>query len=520
MKRLLTLLFVCSLLFTSFSKGNELRVMESLSFYSKILGQDVKYSICLPVDYYKSNKSYPVVYMLHGLGDDETAWLEYGKIYQIADKAVKDKEIVSMIFVIPQGFRTYYVNDYAGTFRYQDMFVQELIPFIDSHYRTKADRIHRATLGYSMGGFGALIIPLKNPDLISTGVPLSISIRTDSQYMAEDGSEWDKQWGSLFGGVGKVGEERLTDYFKQNYPFHIFAEKDLSKLKDLRIYIDNGDDEKTLCRSNEELHILLRDIGFPHEFRVRNGGHEFAYWRDALPNGLRFISDAFESKVYRGDIKLKPSSKKLIENQLQKLSIGNNQLFAFLPLEYNVTNRLYPVVYFTGTFSSDELKSISECVNSEIENGNVSPMVVVFVQNMRMSGLKELLPSFEEKLRIRNGYRYRALIGYRDVAQDVLKQVLIKEQFGSCILMDASIAKDSISKLVVELNAELFKRTSLFIDAPDKGKYYEGNGNAHMLLRDKELPHEYRVRDGEGGFTWMLLGVPEILSFADKRFHR
>jgi Enterochelin esterase and related enzymes len=137
--------------------------MESLSMHSNILNKDIKYSICLPENYYKSKKPFPVVYLLHGLGDDETAWIEYGCINQIADKAVKDGEIVPMIFVIPQGFRTYYVNDYAGKFPYQDMFIKELIPFIDKQYKTIPDANHRATLGYSMGGFGALILPLKNP---------------------------------------------------------------------------------------------------------------------------------------------------------------------------------------------------------------------------------------------------------------------------------------------------------------------------------------------------------------------
>jgi len=158
--------------------------------YSNILGQNIKYSICLPAGYETSKDEYPVVYLLHGLGDNETAWVEYGRISQIADKAVEDGEIVPMIFVIPQGFRSYYVNFYDGSFNYQDMFIQELIPYIESNYRVKNDRQHRATIGYSMGGFGALILPLMNPEVFSACVPLSISVRTDEQYLFEDPKEW------------------------------------------------------------------------------------------------------------------------------------------------------------------------------------------------------------------------------------------------------------------------------------------------------------------------------------------
>ncbi len=299
------LLFIFSGLLTVLSvrAQNNTRIIEGLSIDSKILNQPVKYSIILPQDYYSSKKSYPVVYLLHGLGDNESSWLEYGQVSQVTDAAIKKHGIIPMIYVMPQGFTNYYVNDYAGKFMYEDMFIQELVPFIDKQYRTVADNKHRATLGYSMGGFGALVLPLRNPDVFTVCVPLSISVRTDAQYMTEDASGWDEQWGRLFGAAGTTGESRITDHYKKHSPFHILTQPDLSKLKNIKIYIDNGDDEETLCRSNEELHILMRDRNFPHEFRVRNGGHEFQYWRDVLPNGLHFISDAFEGKPYRGDVK-------------------------------------------------------------------------------------------------------------------------------------------------------------------------------------------------------------------------
>jgi enterochelin esterase-like enzyme len=520
MKRLFIILFAILLCSKSFAMSNDLRIMESLVMTSKVLGQDVKYSICLPKDYYKGNKTYPVVYLLHGLGDDETSWLEYGGISQIADKLVKDNEIDPMIFVIPQGYRTYYVNDFAGNFRYQDMFIQELIPFIDSHYRTIADKEHRATMGYSMGGFGALILPLKNPNVISNCVPLSISIRTDQQYMVEDASEWNKQWGSLFGGVGKTGEDRITEYYKQNCPFYIFSQNDLSKLKELKIYIDNGDDEKTLCRSNEELHILLRDKGISHEFRVRDGGHSFQYWYSALPNALRFIDDAFDSKPYRGDIKNKQSKNGLPEKQLQYLTINNDQVLTFVPSEYISTNRLYPVIYFSGSFTLPQNKSIAALINNEIENNDIPPMILVFLPENGVNKAKEFLPAIEEKLRIRKGYRFRALAGYQDRAFNTFKEVIISEQFSSCILSDAYLLKDSVLNFLSKLNPEKLKRASIIVYAPDRGKYYNGNGNLHMLLRDKEIQHEYRVMEGDGGFDWFLAGLPEMISLTAKRFHR
>lgn len=101
-----SLIFLIALipLATMFADGDK-RIMEGLSMHSAILGQEIKYTIVLPPGYERAKKNYPVVYLLHGLGDNESSWLEYGRIAQIADQAVAEKEIVPMIFVMPQGFR-------------------------------------------------------------------------------------------------------------------------------------------------------------------------------------------------------------------------------------------------------------------------------------------------------------------------------------------------------------------------------------------------------------------------------
>ena len=520
MKRTTFLFFFCIILIYSSYAASGLRIMESVVMPSRILKQDVHFSICLPENYYDVQQSFPVVYLLHGLGDNESSWLEYGQISQYADKAVKDGDASPMIFVMPEGFRTYYVNDYKGSFLYQDMFVNELVPLIDSLFRTIADRQHRAVMGYSMGGFGAMILHLKHPEIFGTAVPLSISIRTDEQYSTEDASGWDEQWGRLFGEPGLKGADRITDYYKQNSPFHILAGMSESEIKKLNIYIDNGDKEQTLCRSNEELHILMRNLNIPHEFRVRDGGHSFQYWCSALPNALRFISDGFNGKLYRGDKMVSAKISQLPDKQMLKLTINNEPAFAFVPAEYEKTNRFYPVIYVAGNFSDSHRKTIAAAVNNEIENNYVSPMLIVFLPVNTILQLKASLPELEEKLRIRKGYRFRALAGYQDEAADVCTVVINQEQFSTCILADAYLLKDSFSSEAADMKKKTLERTSFFIAAPDKGKYYEGNGNAHMLLRDEELQHEYRVKEGNGGFGWFMAALPEIIKYTAKRFHK
>lgn len=519
--RKITFLFFCSvLLFCNYLVASDLRIKESMVMPSRILKQDVHFSVCLPDEYYDSKKSYPVVYLLHGLGDDETSWLEYGQISQYADKSVESDESVPMIFVMPEAFRTYYVNDYKGSFLYQDMFVKELVPYIDSLFRTKANRQHRALMGYSMGGFGALNLHLKHPDVFGSAVPLSISVRTDEQYITEDASGWDDQWGRLFGEPGFKGKDRITEYYKQNSPFYILPQMPAAEIKKLNIYIDNGDKEQTLCRSNEELHILMRKLNIPHEFRVRDGGHSFQYWCSALPNALRFISDAFESKAYRGDIPAKDSNNELPGKQIRKLTILNETAFAYVPDEYDQTDRLYPVIYFAGNFTISQQTAIAGVVNSKINKNKVCPMLLVFLPLKALTQIENALPELEAKLKIRKSYRFRAISGYQAEAIEACKIAINQEQFTACILGDAFLPDDQMKDLLSEMKPKALERTSFFIDAPDKGNFYKGNGNAHMLLRDKDISHEYRVREGNGGFEWFMHGLPEIISFAAKRFHK
>jgi len=523
MRRIVLIISSILLMAGQFLAQDRLRIMEGLVMPSKILAREVKFSVCLPEDYYQGDKSYPVVYMLHGLGDDEAAWLEYGRISQYSDAEVEKGLVQPMIFIMPQGFRTYYVNDYKGTFLYQDMFIKELVPYIDSVYRTIPDAQHRGLIGYSMGGFGALVLHLQYPDIFGSAVPLSISIRTDEQYIIEDASEWDEQWGRLFGAVGIVGPGRITDYYRQNCPFHIIPKIPASEYNKFRIYIDNGDKEQTLCRSNEELHILMRKTGFPHEFRVRAGGHSFEYWCSALPNALHFLSDAFEGRPYRGDVKEERNEVVSEDNLMHPITaaIGNDLVTAYVPAEFNLTNRLYPALYVSGNCSNLDCNRIMTAVNAAVAANEIAPMIVVFVPDKLLNQLPSLMTQLEKDFRIREGYRFKSLMGLTSNAEKVCDIVMNQLQFSSCVLIDAYLNKDNVIKMIHEMPEDALKKTPFFMLAPDKGDYYEGNGNMHMMFRDKGIKHEYRVVEGIGGLEdWRIGRLDEIIEFVAENFHR
>ncbi|GAB2579169.1 alpha/beta hydrolase-fold protein [Spirosoma areae] len=258
---------------------------------SSVLNRGIKFSIYLPPDYYISNRRYPVVYLLHGYGDDETSWVQFGEADRLADTGIKSGELPPMIIVMPDGGRSFYVNDYQRKVRYEDMFVQEFIPYIDSTFRTRPQREFRAVSGLSMGGFGSLVLAMHHPDLFGACAALSAAVRTDETFMNMPDERYNTAYAPVFSGPAK-GEERLTITWKRNSPIILARSAPESDLTKVRWYLDCGDDD-ALTVGNSMLHLTLLDRKIPHEYRVRDGAHTWAYWRASLPDALKFMAESF-----------------------------------------------------------------------------------------------------------------------------------------------------------------------------------------------------------------------------------
>ncbi len=269
-------------------------VKEGLTVPSNILGKDVRYTIYLPFDYESSNRYYPVVYLLHGYTDNDIAWIQFGEANMTADELIAKHEIPSMILVMPDAGVSWFVNNYDGTVRYEDFFFQEFISYIEQHYRILVEKRYRAVAGLSMGGYGALVFALKHPDMFSSCVAFSPGIYTDDQIIKMDTTEWNRLFGVVFGPDLK-GKDRLTKQFLANDPFYIVKNSELDKIKSVRYYTDIGDDD-FLYKGSSYFHVLLRDLNIPHEYRVRDGNHNWTYWRTGLPEAMKFIGVSFHQQ--------------------------------------------------------------------------------------------------------------------------------------------------------------------------------------------------------------------------------
>src|SRR5207237_7448278 len=137
------------------------KVIEENAVKSTILKKDVPYAIYLPSDYGTSERTYPVIYLLHGLGDNHGSWIQYGEVNRYADKAIAEGTIPPMIIVMPEGDSSFYINSYDGKEMYEDFFIKEFMPSVEKTYRIKAEKKYRGIAGLSMGGYGTLIYSLK-----------------------------------------------------------------------------------------------------------------------------------------------------------------------------------------------------------------------------------------------------------------------------------------------------------------------------------------------------------------------
>ena len=283
MKKSLAFILMFSLPLFLLAQG---KVFDNLTMTSKILKMERKYSIYLPPDYEHSNRSYPVLYLLHGAGDDQTGWVQFGEVKRIADKAIKEAKATPMIIVMPdaKAGRLGYFNDIKGEWRYEDFFFEEFLPFIEQEYRIRTAKEFRAVAGLSMGGGGSFMYALHHPELFSSACPLSAYIGPLSIDQAKESARWAQ--------ASYDTQEELEEYFHHHNALSLIDKVPEDQLKAVRWYIDCGDDD-FLFEGNSLVHIAMRKKGMPHEYRVRDGGHSWEYWRTALPEVLEFVSESF-----------------------------------------------------------------------------------------------------------------------------------------------------------------------------------------------------------------------------------
>ncbi len=283
MKRILLLSAVLLISYTAFAG----KIITD-SVHSKILNSDVKFNVYLPNGFENTDKLYPVVYLLHGLSDDQDAWRDKGRMQLVADELIESGEAEEMVIIMPAAGDADIHNTPCGYFNvkgwnYEDFFFNEFMPEVESRYRCISDKGHRAVMGLSMGGGGSTVYCQRHPEVFSSCYAMSAWLSNKDMGVSFDESVKDK----LFDTCMSVNEHSPYDYL-------LNADEDVIRgLKTVEWFFDCGDDDGLLPLS-VELHFLMQKKGIKHEFRVHNGAHTWEYWHLALRDALPFASRNFD----------------------------------------------------------------------------------------------------------------------------------------------------------------------------------------------------------------------------------
>ncbi len=302
--------------------------VETHHFHSDALGVDKDYVVYLPGGYGADPKArWPVVYYLNGLGGDETNWTQVGDLGSAADKLH-----LAAIVVMPDGDDGFYANsltprdydacmkDGTGLFdaredraktcvrtpRYEDYIVHDLIAHVDATYATIADRRARGIAGLSMGGFGALELAMRHPDLFSAAASHSgvdaLLYAAPHPYVAgkvellRNVSMWGRIAEPIGGWVRAIfGPDRAN--WEAHDPAWL-AQKLVPGT--LALYLDAGtEDMFGLDAAAAYLHDLLSARGIEHTYYTGPGGHDFDFWKQRIGVSLGFFAAHFATSARR-----------------------------------------------------------------------------------------------------------------------------------------------------------------------------------------------------------------------------
>jgi S-formylglutathione hydrolase FrmB len=259
---------------------------------SKILQRAVRYCAMLPPSYEtEPTRKYPILYFLHGLGQNEQA-LMLGGGWGLIEDMRQRHTIGDFLIIAVEGRGSFFINSADGKQRYSDFFLTEFMPQIESHFRVLRGRKTRGITGLSMGGYGALRFAFSHPELFGSVSAQSAALITEPPKRLNEDLQHAGPLANLLGGV--FGNPINVAHWNQNNPF-VLARQHRAELKMMAIYLNCGqDDEYGFAIGASKLHQQLVAEGIPHQFHLYPGGHSAEYFLSHLGETLQFHWHVFE----------------------------------------------------------------------------------------------------------------------------------------------------------------------------------------------------------------------------------
>ncbi|MBP5333812.1 MAG: esterase family protein [Bacteroidales bacterium] len=258
------------------------------SIHSGKLGADQNYNVYLPEGFNPFKQHYPVIYLLHGLTDDYTAWDKLGRISEVADELIRSGELRPVVIVMPNAGNKDIHNYQNGYFNvpewpYEDFFFKELLPAVEKKYNCGGSKGARAVMGLSMGGGGSIVYCQRHPDMFSSCYAMSPWL--DNKKSEVNDGKQEKVTKFTYTQQA-VSEHSAIDFLSKA------GEATIENLQTVKWFIDCGDDDFIFDLSTA-FYAKMRQRGVKAEFRVRDGVHNWEYWHISLRTALPFASRNF-----------------------------------------------------------------------------------------------------------------------------------------------------------------------------------------------------------------------------------
>lgn len=251
--------------------------VDTLQVFSAAMNKNIKTCVIIPDSYKKSNKKFPVVYLLHGYSGNYATWVKSFK--EVTEQV--DKYGFIVIGVDGNYSSWYFDSPIDLTFKYETYIIDELVPFIDMKYKTIASRVGRAISGLSMGGHGALYLSFKHQDVFGTAGSMSGGV--DFRPFPE---KWD-----IKKRLGSIAE--FPENWEKNTVVNMLG---LVENNSLNLIIDCGVDD-FFIDVNRELHKKMLVLKIKHDYIERPGKHNIEYWENSLKFQLLFFYNFFNNTV-------------------------------------------------------------------------------------------------------------------------------------------------------------------------------------------------------------------------------
>lgn len=253
---------------------------------SSKLGRLIRYTVYKP-EQASGRRRLPVLYLLHGLNDNQNTWIQLGRIRTTLDRLIANKSLQPSLVVMPMAGNSWYVDDVRpdGFGPIAQAMTSDLISHVDRSYQTVGCRSGRAIAGLSMGGFGAIQYAFENPDKYIAAISLSGSLFSEGLAFEK---KFSPRFTGLFGGV--YGKPFNPSRFNK---FNVFAKLDKMAKAPERpaVWLAAGDNDfPSILRGTVRLHLELLKRNIESELRVDDADHTWRYWREAIVPALKWLS--------------------------------------------------------------------------------------------------------------------------------------------------------------------------------------------------------------------------------------